>query len=232
MHSMHSLKNTHIWLCSFIFIVPLVKNDLKLFVCFGLLLHRSIFLIFNWQLPLASLSGNVRSVHESSWHWQRNKYTKWKQINTNKITSHMKKKSSIYKIITVNWMKRSDRISTYGSRKQSVPSGNSSYEKRILVRVNDRWATPELEWVLCTSSGQVGTVHLSRMSLFKDESDICILPGRGYSFVIKWLLEERGEDRGQLGCRLLLRSLLAFLKEREQEFDQAQKLCQVYNQIT
>ena len=26
----------------------------------------------------------------------------------------------------------------YGSGRQSVPSGNSSYEKRILVRVNDR----------------------------------------------------------------------------------------------
>lgn len=41
------------------------------------------------------------------------------------------------------------------------------------------------------------------MPLFKDGSDICILPGRGYSVLLKWLLEEGGEGRGQLECRLL-----------------------------
>ena len=31
-HSMHSLKDTEFWLCYFLFIVPVVKNDLKLCV--------------------------------------------------------------------------------------------------------------------------------------------------------------------------------------------------------
>ena len=35
-------------------------------------------------------------------------------------------------------MEHSNGISTYGNRRQSVPSGNSSYEKRIPVRVNGR----------------------------------------------------------------------------------------------
>ena len=35
-------------------------------------------------------------------------------------------------------MEHSDGISTYGNRRQSVPSGNSSYEKRTFVRVNGR----------------------------------------------------------------------------------------------
>ena len=33
-------------------------------------------------------------------------------------------------------MEHGDGISTYGNRRQSVPSGNSSYGKRTLVRVN------------------------------------------------------------------------------------------------
>ena len=33
-------------------------------------------------------------------------------------------------------------------------------KKRILVHVNGRLEMLELEWMLCTTSGQVGTVHL------------------------------------------------------------------------
>ena len=123
--------------------------------------------------------------------------------NTNKITSHMKKNHQYIKLLQlIEWNAATESAHTEAGNKE-FQAGTVLTKKRILVRVNDRWATLKLEWVLCTSSGQVGTVHLSRMPLFKDGSDICILPGRGYSFVIKWLLEERGEDRGQLGCRLL-----------------------------
>ena len=58
-------------------------------------------------------------------------------------------------------MEHSDGIGTYRNRRQRVPSGKSSYEKRTLVRVNGRLVTLELELVLCTTSGQVGTVHLA-----------------------------------------------------------------------
>ena len=34
-------------------------------------------------------------------------------------------------------------------------------KKRILVHVNGRLEMLELEWVLCATSGQVGTVHLA-----------------------------------------------------------------------
>ena len=50
-------------------------------------------------------------------------------------------------------MKRSNRV--------NVPNRDSSYEKRILMRGNGRLVTLELEWVLCTSSRLVGTVHLA-----------------------------------------------------------------------
>ena len=41
MHDMDSLKNTHFWLCSFVFILTLVETILSCLFTVGLLLHRS-----------------------------------------------------------------------------------------------------------------------------------------------------------------------------------------------
>ena len=45
-------------------------------------------------------------------------------------------------------MEHSNGISTYGNRRQSVQAGTVLTKKRILVRVNGRRVTLELEWVL------------------------------------------------------------------------------------
>ena len=43
---------------------------------------------------------------------------------------------------------------------KAFQAGTVLTKKRILVRVNGRRVALELEWVLCTTSGQVGTVYL------------------------------------------------------------------------
>ena len=62
-----------------------------------------------------------------------------------KKINKIKQKSSKHKIITNTWIEHSNGISTHGNTRQSVPSGKSFYKKRILVRVNGRWVTLELE---------------------------------------------------------------------------------------
>ena len=62
--------------------------------------------------------------------------------------------------ITNTWLEHSNGISTYGNRRQSVPSGNSSYEKRKLVLVNGKWVTLELEWSINNAYLWQKKVHL------------------------------------------------------------------------
>ena len=66
----------------------------------------------------------------------------------------MKKNRQYIKLLQILEWNGSNRISTYGSRKQGVPSGNISYEKSVLVRVNERRATLELELMLWLARGR------------------------------------------------------------------------------
>ena len=51
----------------------------------------------------------------------------------------MKKSGQYIKLLQILEWNAATESAHYGSRRQNVPSGNSSYEKRILVLVNDRY---------------------------------------------------------------------------------------------